>query len=65
MLAVNRLKESDAISKVIILLTDGVNNKGVVAPFLKNQSLMVVVNLKTTKPVETSTLRVPIEDPYI
>jgi len=31
--AVNRLKDSDAISKVIILLTDGVNNKGVVAPF--------------------------------
>ena len=31
--AVNRLKESDAKSKVIILLTDGVNNKGVVAPF--------------------------------
>ena len=31
--AVNRLKESDAISKIIILLTDGVNNKGVVAPF--------------------------------
>ena len=31
--AVNRLKDSNAISKVIILLTDGVNNKGVVAPF--------------------------------
>ena len=31
--AVNRLKDSDAISKIIILLTDGVNNKGVVAPF--------------------------------
>ena len=31
--AVNRLKDSKAISKVIILLTDGVNNKGVVAPF--------------------------------
>lgn len=30
--AVNRLKESDAISKVIILLTDGVNNQGLVAP---------------------------------
>jgi len=30
--AVNRLKESDAISKVIILLTDGVNNKGEIAP---------------------------------
>ena len=30
--AVNRLKESKAISKVIILLTDGVNNQGVIAP---------------------------------
>ena len=30
--AVNRLKESNAISKVIILLTDGVNNKGEIAP---------------------------------
>ena len=29
---VNRLKESEAISKVIILLTDGVNNQGSVAP---------------------------------
>ena len=30
--AVSRLKESDAISKVIILLTDGVNNSGSVDP---------------------------------
>ena len=30
--AVNRLKNSKAISKVIILLTDGVNNKGEIAP---------------------------------
>lgn len=30
--AVNRLKESDAKSKVIILLTDGVNNRGNIAP---------------------------------
>ena len=30
--AINRLKESEAISKVIILLTDGVNNQGSVAP---------------------------------
>ena len=30
--AVNRLKESEAISKVIILLTDGVNNSGSIAP---------------------------------
>ena len=30
--AVNRLKESDAKTKVIILLTDGVNNQGSIAP---------------------------------
>jgi Ca-activated chloride channel homolog len=30
--AVSRLKDSDAISRVIILLTDGVNNKGEIAP---------------------------------
>ncbi len=30
--AVNRLKDSDAVSRVIILLTDGVNNQGLVDP---------------------------------
>ncbi|MDH3796847.1 MAG: VWA domain-containing protein, partial [Flavobacteriaceae bacterium] len=30
--AVNRLKESKAISKIIILLTDGVNNSGFIEP---------------------------------
>ena len=30
--AVNRLKDSDAISKVIILLSDGVNNQGAISP---------------------------------
>ncbi|MCA1763347.1 MAG: VWA domain-containing protein [Cryomorphaceae bacterium] len=30
--SVNRLKESDAKSKVVILLTDGVNNQGAVSP---------------------------------
>ncbi|HKL37885.1 MAG TPA: VWA domain-containing protein [Bacteroidales bacterium] len=30
--AVNRLKESDAKSRVVILLTDGVNNRGSIAP---------------------------------
>ncbi|MDH6343654.1 Ca-activated chloride channel family protein [Parabacteroides sp. PFB2-12] len=30
--AVSRIKDSDAISKVIILLTDGVNNQGEIAP---------------------------------
>jgi Ca-activated chloride channel family protein len=30
--AVNRLKDSEAISKIIILLTDGVNNSGMIPP---------------------------------
>jgi Ca-activated chloride channel family protein len=30
--AVNRIKESEAVSKVIILLTDGENNKGIIDP---------------------------------
>ncbi|MBR2351521.1 MAG: VWA domain-containing protein [Alistipes sp.] len=30
--AINRLRESDAKSKVVILLTDGVNNRGQIAP---------------------------------
>ncbi len=30
--AVNRIKDSEAVSKVIILLTDGVNNRGNIAP---------------------------------
>lgn len=35
--AVNRLKDSDAISKVIILLTDGVNNMGAIDPITSAQ----------------------------
>ena len=30
--SVNRVKESDAVSKVVILLTDGVNNSGTIGP---------------------------------
>lgn len=32
--AINRLRENDAKSKVIILLTDGVNNRGEIAPLM-------------------------------
>ncbi len=38
--ATNRLRESDAKSKVIILLTDGVNNRGEVAPMTAAQIAM-------------------------
>lgn len=32
-MAVNRLRTSDAVSRVVILLTDGVNNSGEIAPY--------------------------------
>jgi len=35
--AINRLRESEAKSKVIILLTDGVNNRGEIAPVMAAQ----------------------------
>lgn len=44
--AVNRLKESMAISKVIILLTDGVNNSGFIEPKTA-ADLAVEYNIKT------------------
>lgn len=44
--SVNRLKESKAISKVIILLTDGVNNSGFIEPKTA-ADLAVEFNIKT------------------
>ena len=44
--SVNRLKESKAISKVIILLTDGVNNAGFIEPQTA-ADLAVEFNIKT------------------
>lgn len=35
--AVNRLKESEAISKVIIIMTDGVNNAGLIDPIIATE----------------------------
>jgi Ca-activated chloride channel homolog len=35
--AVNRLKDSDALSKVIILMTDGVNNAGAIDPKIASE----------------------------
>ncbi len=44
--AVNRLKESKAVSKVIILLTDGVNNTGFIEP-MTAANLAVEFGIKT------------------
>jgi Ca-activated chloride channel family protein len=44
--SVNRLKDSKAISKVIILLTDGVNNSGFIDPKIASE-LALEYNIKT------------------
>jgi Ca-activated chloride channel homolog len=38
--SINRLKDSEAISKVVILLTDGVNNRGSIAPLTASEIAM-------------------------
>jgi Ca-activated chloride channel homolog len=43
--AVNRLRESDAISKVIILLTDGISNVGVIDP-LTGAEIAKMLNIR-------------------
>lgn len=63
--AVNRLKESQAVSKVIILLTDGENNRGFVDP-LSAAEIAKVYNLRVyTIGVGTIGLApYPIETPF-
>jgi Ca-activated chloride channel family protein len=63
--AVNRLKDSDAKSKVIILLTDGVNNRGAIDP-------LTAADLATTFGVKVYTIGVgsigtapyPVQTPF-
>lgn len=63
--AVNRLKESQAVSKVIILLTDGENNRGFIDP-LSAAEIAKVYNLRVyTIGVGTIGLApYPIETPF-
>ena len=52
--ALNRLKESDAESKVVILLTDGVNNSGQIAP-------LTAAEIATTLGIKVYTIGVGTE----
>jgi len=63
--AVNRLKDSDAKSKVIILLTDGVNNSGSVAP-LTAAEIAEKFNIRvyTIGVGTTGTAPFPVQSPF-
>lgn len=63
--AVNRLKDSDAESKVIILLTDGVNNRGAIDP-LTAADLASTFNIKvyTIGVGSMGTAPYPVQTPF-
>jgi Ca-activated chloride channel family protein len=64
--AVNRLRDSKAKSKVIILLTDGVNNRGEVDPVTaSNIAAALSVKIYTVGAGSHGTALYPVEDPLL
>lgn len=63
--AVNRLRDSKAKSKVIILLTDGVNNRGQVDPVTAAQIAKAFdIKIYTIGAGKRGTAMYPVEDPF-
>ncbi len=63
--AVNRLRESEAKSKIVILLTDGVNNTGDISP--ENAALAAKalgIKVYTIGAGSSGISRIPIRDPF-
>jgi len=61
--AVKRLKDSEAISKVIILLTDGVNNQGVIDPITAAELAKAFgIRVYTIGVGSTGTAPYPVQD---
>jgi Ca-activated chloride channel family protein len=64
--AVNRLRESKAKSKVIILLTDGVNNRGQVDPITaSNIASALKIKIYTIGAGSRGTALYPVNDPIL
>ncbi|MGW8178385.1 MAG: vWA domain-containing protein [bacterium] len=64
--AVNRLRDSDATSKVIILLTDGRNNRGEIEP--KTAAKLASsygIRIYTIGAGKHGTARYPVDDPFL
>lgn len=63
--AVNRLRDSKAKSKVVILLTDGVNNRGQVDPITAAQIAKAFdIKIYTIGAGKHGTAMYPVEDPF-
>ncbi len=62
--ALNRLRDSEAKSKVIILVTDGVNNRGEIQPVdAAEMAKALGIKVYTIGVGSTGTARFPIDDP--
>jgi Ca-activated chloride channel family protein len=63
--AINRLRDSKAVSKVIILLTDGVNNAGLISPLNAAQAAKALgIKVYTVGAGSSGWVRAPVTDPY-
>lgn len=63
--AVNRLRDSEAKSKTVILLTDGVNNAGQVTPLNAAQAAKALgIKVYTIGAGTDGMVRVPVRDPF-
>ncbi|MFW5687414.1 MAG: vWA domain-containing protein [Bacteroidota bacterium] len=63
--AINRLRESDAISKVIILLTDGINNAGVIDPLTAAEiAQMLNIRVYTVGVGSHGPVPYPVQSPF-
>jgi len=63
--AVNRLRDSVAKSKVVILLTDGMNNRGQLTPDNAAQAAKAVgIKVYTVGAGSTGMVRIPVLDPF-
>ena len=64
--AVNRLRDSKAKSKVVILLTDGVNNRGQVDPVTAaNIAAAMGIKIYTIGAGSQGTALYPVDDPFL
>jgi Ca-activated chloride channel homolog len=63
--AINRLRESQAISKVVILLTDGINNSGVIDPLTASEiASLLGVRVYTIGVGSTGMVPYPFQTPF-
>lgn len=63
--AVNRLRDSVAKSKVVILLTDGMNNRGALSPENAAQAAKALkIKLYTVGAGSSGMVRMPVMDPF-